>query len=257
MISHLAFVHPDATIGEDVNIDPFAYLAGNVVIGSGTWVGPHAVIMDGARIGKNCRIFPSSVISGIPQDLKFVGEETTAEIGDFTTVREGATVNRGTASVGKTVVGTNCLLMALSHIGHDCRVGNHCIIGNTVALAGEVNVDDWAIISAGTLVHQFTHIGAHVMIGGGCKVRTDVPPYIKAERDPLSYLGINTVGLNRRGFDKEQINNIHNMYRVIYQSGLNFSQALEKVEAEFEKSEDRDYIIGFIRNSQRGVIRAR
>ncbi len=257
MISHLAFVHPDATIGEDVNIDPFAYIAGNVVIGSGTWVGPHAVIMDGARIGKNCRIFPSSVISGIPQDLKFVGEETTAEIGDFTTVREGATVNRGTASVGKTVVGTNCLLMALSHIGHDCRVGNHCIIGNTVALAGEVNVDDWAIISAGTLVHQFTHIGAHVMIGGGCKVRTDVPPYIKAERDPLSYLGINTVGLNRRGFDKEQINNIHNMYRVIYQSGLNFSQALEKVEAEFEKSEDRDYIIGFIRNSQRGVIRAR
>ena len=257
MISHLAFVHPDATIGEDVNIDPFAYIAGNVVIGSGTWVGPHAVIMDGARIGKNCRIFPSSVISGIPQDLKFVGEETTAEIGDFTTVREGATVNRGTASVGKTVVGTNCLLMALSHIGHDCRVGNHCIIGNTVALAGEVNVDDWAIISAGTLVHQFTHIGAHVMIGGGCKVRTDDPPYIKAERDPLSYLGINTVGLNRRGFDKEQINNIHNMYRVIYQSGLNFSQALEKVEAEFEKSEDRDYIIGFIRNSQRGVIRAR
>jgi len=257
MISHLAFVHPDATIGEDVNIDPFAYIAGNVVIGSGTWVGPHAVIMDGARIGKNCRIFPSSVISGIPQDLKFVGEETTAEIGDFTTVREGATVNRGTASVGKTVVGTNCLLMALSHIGHDCRVGNHCIIGNTVALAGEVNVDDWAIISAGALVHQFTYIGAHVMIGGGCKVRTDVPPYIKAERDPLSYLGINTVGLNRRGFDKEQINNIHNMYRVIYQSGLNFSQALEKVEAEFEKSEDRDYIIGFIRNSQRGVIRAR
>jgi UDP-N-acetylglucosamine acyltransferase len=257
MISNLAFVHPDATIGNDVTVEPFAYIAGNVVIGDGTWVGPNSTIMDGARIGKKCRIFPTAVISGIPQDLKFVGEETTAEIGDGTTIREGATVNRGTASVGKTVVGENCLLMAYSHIGHDCRIGNHVIIGNTTGLAGEVIVDDWAILSGGTLVHQFSRVGAHVFVGGGSKVRIDVPPFIKADRDPLAYLGLNSVGLARRGFEKERIDNIHNIYRVIYQSGLNFSQALDKVEADFPTSPDRDYIVEFIRKSERGVIRAR
>jgi UDP-N-acetylglucosamine acyltransferase len=164
MISKLAYVHPDARLGENVTVEPFAFIAGNVVIGDGTWIGPNATIMDGARIGKECRIFPTAVISAIPQDMKFRGEETTAEIGDKTSVREGATVNRGTASVGKTVVGSNCLLMAYTHIGHDCAVGNNCIIGNTTGLAGEVRVDDWAIISAGTLVHQFTRIGAHVMV---------------------------------------------------------------------------------------------
>jgi UDP-N-acetylglucosamine acyltransferase len=213
--------------------------------------------MDGARIGKNCRIFPSAVVSGIPQDLKFRGEETTVEIGDNTTVRECATVNRGTASVGKTVVGNNCLLMAYSHIGHDCVVGNNCIIGNSSSLAGEVNVDDWAILSGGTLVHQFARIGGHVMLGGGSKVRIDIPPFIKADRDPLSYMGLNSVGLTRRGFPKERIDEIHNIYRVIYQNGLNFSQALERVEKEFKSSPDRDYILEFIRKSERGIIRAR
>jgi UDP-N-acetylglucosamine acyltransferase len=257
MISHLAFIHPDAIIGNDVTVEPFAYIAGNVIIGDGTWVGPNSTIMDGARIGKKCRIFPSSVVSGIPQDLKFRGEESTAEIGDNTTVREGATINRGTAAVGKTTIGNGCLLMAYSHIGHDCTIGNNCIIGNTTGLAGEVKVDDWAILSGGSLVHQFTHIGAHVMIGGGSKVRTDVPPFIKADRDPLSYLGLNSVGLTRRGFEKERIDEIHNIYRVIYQNGLNVSQALDKVEEKFKPSADRDYILEFIRKSERGIIRAR
>ena len=257
MISNLAFIHPDAIIGKDVTIEPFAYIAGNVIIGEGTWVGPNATIMDGARIGKRCRIFPSAVVSGIPQDLKFRGEESTAELGDNTTVREGVTVNRGTAAVGKTVVGNSCLLMAYAHIGHDCAIGNNCIIGNFSGLAGEVKVDDWAILSGGTLVHQFTHIGAHVMIGGGAKVRTDVPPFIKADRDPLSYMGLNSVGLTRRGFEKERIDEIHNIYRVIYQNGMNISQALDNIEKEFKPSPDRDYIMEFIRKSERGIIRAR
>jgi UDP-N-acetylglucosamine acyltransferase len=255
MISNLAYVHPDARLEGNVTIEPFAYVAGNVIIGEGTWVGPNATVMSGARIGKNCRIFPSAVISAIPQDLKFRGEETTAEIGDRTTIREGATVNRGTAAIGKTVVGNDCLLMAYSHTGHDCRIGNNCIIGNNSGLAGEVKVDDWAILSAGTLVHQFARIGAHVMIGGGAKVRTDVPPYIKADRDPLCYLGLNTVGLTRRGFEKERIDEIHNIYRVIYQNSMNFTQALEFIEKNFRQSSDRDYIIEFIKNSERGVIR--
>jgi UDP-N-acetylglucosamine acyltransferase len=257
MISDLAFIHPDAIIGKDVIIEPFAYIAGDVVIGDGTWVGPNSTIMDGARIGQKCRIFPSAVISGIPQDLKFRGEDSTAEIGDNTTVREGVTVNRGTAAVGRTVIGNNCLLMAYAHIGHDCVIGNNCIIGNSAGLAGEVNVDDWAILSGGSLVHQFTRIGGHVMIGGGSKVRTDVPPYIKADRDPLSYLGLNSVGLTRRGFEKERIDEIHNIYRVIYQKSLNISQALDNVERDFEASADRDYILEFIRKSERGIIRAR
>jgi UDP-N-acetylglucosamine acyltransferase len=257
MISHLAFVHPDAKIGNDVTIEPFAFISGNVSIGDGTWVGPNSTILDGARIGKKCRIFPSAVVSGIPQDLKFKGEETTAEIGDNTTVRECVTVNRGTASVGKTIIGDGCLLMAYSHIGHDCNLGNNIIIGNSTALAGEVKVENWAILSGGTMVHQFTHIGSHVIIGGGGKVRTDVPPFIKADRDPLSYMGLNSVGLTRRGFEKERIDEIHNIYRAIYQSGMNVSQALEHLENSFRPSEDRDYIINFIRNSERGIIRAR
>ena len=257
MISKLAFVHPDAILGKEVTVEPFAYIAGNVEIGEGTWIGPNSTILDGARIGKKCSIFPSSIISGIPQDLKFRGEETTAEIGDNTTVRECVTVNRGTAAVGRTVIGNGCLLMAYAHIGHDCVIGNNCIIGNSSGLAGEVNVDDWAILSGSTLVHQFSHIGGHVMIGGGAKVRTDVPPFIKADREPLSYLGLNTVGLTRRGFEKERIDEIHNIYRVIYQSNMNISQALDQVEKEFKSSPDRDYILEFIRKSERGIIRAR
>jgi UDP-N-acetylglucosamine acyltransferase len=257
MISNLAFIHPDAQIAKDVIIEPFAYVAGNVIIGEATWIGPNSTILDGARIGKKCKIFPSAVVSGIPQDLKFRGEDSTAEIGDNTTIRECATVNRGTSAVGKTIVGDNCLLMAYSHIGHDCLIKNNVIIGNSTALAGEVDVDDFAILSAGTMVHQFTRIGAHVMIGGGGKVRIDVPPFIKADRDPLSYLGLNSVGLTRRGFEKERIDEIHEIYRAIYQQGMNISQALEYIEKEFKPSADRDYILEFIKKSDRGIIRAR
>jgi UDP-N-acetylglucosamine acyltransferase len=257
MISNLAFIHPEAKIGKDVIIEPFAFIAGNVYIGDGTWVGPNSTILDGARIGKNCKIFPSAVVSGIPQDLKFRGEDSTVVLGDNTTVRECVTVNRGTAAVGQTIVGKNCLLMAYSHVGHDCAIGNNVIIGNSTALAGEVDIDDWAILSAGTMVHQFAHIGGHVMIGGGAKVRIDVPPYIKADRDPLSFLGLNLVGLTRRGFEKERIDEIHEIYRAIYQRGMNFSQALEFVEKEFKPSSDRDYILDFIRKSERGIIKAR
>lgn len=257
MISNLAYVHPDAKLGKDVIVEPFAYIAGNVVIGDETWIGPNSTIMDGARIGKKCRIFPSAVVSGIPQDLKFRGEDTTAEIGDNTTIREGVTVNRGTAAVGKTVIGENCLLMAYCHVGHDCAVGNHVIIGNTTGLAGEVKVGDWAILSGGTLIHQFARIGAHVMVGGGSKIRIDVPPFIKADREPLAFMGLNSVGLTRRGFEKERIDEIHNIYRAIYLSGMNIGTALEHVEKEFKAGPDRDYILEFIRKSERGIIRAR
>lgn len=257
MISASAFIHPDARLGIDVIVEPFAYISGNVVIGDGTWVGPNATVMDGARIGRNCKIFPSAVISGIPQDMKFRGEESTAEIGDGTVMREGVTVNRGTASSGRTVVGSNCLLMAYSHIGHDCVIGSNCIIGNSTGLAGEVKVDEWAILSGGTLVHQFTRIGAHVIVGGGSKVRIDVPPFIKADREPLSYMGLNTVGLTRRGFEKERIDDIHNIYRILYLSKMNLSQAIDNIEKEFKPTPDRDYILGFFKNSERGVIRAR
>jgi len=255
MISNLAYVHPKARVAENVIIEPFAYIAENVEIGEGTSVAPHATILFGARIGNNCRIFPSAVISGIPQDLKFRGEETTAEIGDNTTVREGATINRGTASAGRTIIGNNCLIMAYAHVGHDCIIGNNCILGNGTGLAGEVRIDDWAILSAGTLVHQFARIGGHVMIGGGSKVRTDVPPFIKADRDPLIYLGLNTVGLTRRGFERDRIDYIHNIYRAIYQNGMNVSQALDFIEKEIHQTPDSEYILEFIRKSERGIIR--
>jgi UDP-N-acetylglucosamine acyltransferase len=255
MISNLAYVHPNARLAENVTVEPFAYISENVEIGEGTWIGPHSSIFDGARIGKNCKIFSGAVVSGIPQDLKFIGEESTAEIGDNTTLREGVTINRGTAAVGKTVVGKSCLLMALSHVGHDCRVGDNCIIGNVAGLAGEVKVDDWVIISGGTFVHQFSHIGCHVIIGPICKVRLDVPPYVKAEREPLSFMGLNVVGLTRRGFEKKRIDEIHRIYRAIYQNGMNTSAALAHVEKEFTPSPDRECILEFIRNSERGIIR--
>lgn len=257
MISNLAFVHPGAILGKDVTVEPFAYVGDNVQIGDGTWVGPNSTVMWGARIGKKCKIFPGAVVSAIPQDLKFQGEETTTVIGDNTTVREGSTVNRGTASAGTTIVGNNCLLMAYSHIGHDCIIGNNVIIGNSTGLAGEVKVDDFAILSGGTLVHQFARIGAHVFVGGGGKVRIDVPPFVLADREPLAYMGLNVVGLQRRGFEKERIDEIHNIYRAVYQMKMNFSQALDYIEKEFKQSPDRDYIVGFIRKSDRGVIRSR
>ncbi|MCQ2198164.1 MAG: acyl-ACP--UDP-N-acetylglucosamine O-acyltransferase [Paludibacteraceae bacterium] len=247
-------IDPSAKIGENVEIGPFTFIDKNVVIGDGTKIMANVTILEGARIGKNCIIFPGAVISAIPQDLKFRGEETTAEIGDNTTIRECVTINRGTASKGKTVVGSNCLIMAYVHVAHDCVVGNNLILGNTTQLAGEVKVDDWAIVSGGTLVHQFTHIGAHVMIQGGSRFGQDIPPYVMAGREPVSYCGLNIVGLRRRGFSNEKIEEIKDIYRVIYESGLNVSAAIEKVKSDFPDSEEKRNILDFVAKSERGLI---
>ncbi|MDE6118365.1 MAG: acyl-ACP--UDP-N-acetylglucosamine O-acyltransferase [Muribaculaceae bacterium] len=252
----LASIHPDARIAEGVVIDPFVTIAGDVEIGEGTHICSHAVIMDGARIGRNCTIFPGAVIAGIPQDLKFRGEKTLAIIGDNTVVRECVTVNRGTASKGYTRVGDHCLIMAYCHVAHDTVVGNHVIMSNSTQLAGEVVIDDYAVIGGGSLIHQFCHIGAHVMLQGGALVNKDVPPYVKAGRDPLSYAGINSIGLRRREFASETIREIQDTYRYIFQSNLNVSSALECIEAELPATKERDEIIQFIRNSRRGIIKS-
>ena len=255
MISEQAFVHPNAEIGKNVTIDAFAYIDENVVIGDGTHIYPHATVLSGARIGKNCNIFPGAVISAIPQDLKFVGEETTAVIGDNTTIRECATVNRGTASKGTTIVGSYCLIMAYSHVAHDCKLGDRIILGNATQLAGEVVVDDWAIISGGTLVHQFCHLGAHIMVQGGSRISKDIPPYVMVGREPLGYMGLNIVGLRRRGFIAEQMNAIQESYRYIYLSGLNTTQALDAIEKNIPESKEREDILSFIKSSERGIIK--
>lgn len=251
----LANIHPDAKIGRDVIIEPFVTIHGNVEIGDGTHIMSGATIMDGARIGKNCKIFPGAVISAIPQDLKFQGEETTAIIGDNTTLRECVTVNRGTAAKGKTVVGSNCLIMAYCHVAHDCVIGNHVIISNATQCAGEVQVDDYAVIGGGTLIHQFCHLGPHVMIQGGALINKDIPPFVKAAREPISYAGVNSIGLRRRGFSNETITNIQEIYRFLYLSGLNFMDAIDRIEAELPSSKERDEIILFVRNAKRGIIR--
>ncbi len=250
-----AYIHPAANIHPSVVIDPFVTIDQNVEIGEGTHIGSNVTIMEGARIGKHCTIFPGAVISGIPQDLKFRGEETTAEIGDYTTIRECVTVNRGTSAKGKTVIGRKCLIMAYSHVAHDCVVGNNVIISNASQLAGEVQVDDFAVIGGGTLIHQFTHLGSHVMIQGGSRINKDIPPYVKAGRDPIAYTGINSIGLRRRNFTNDQIRDIQEIYRYLYLSRLNVSDAVDRIEAELPATKERDEIIEFIRNSKRGIVR--
>ena len=238
MISPLAYVSPKAQIGKNVTIDAFAYIDDNVILGD------------------NCHVFPSAAIGCVPQDLKFKGEETWTVIGNNCVIREFATIHRGTASRGKTVIGNNNLIMAYCHIAHDCVLGSNIIMSNVTQLAGEVEIDDFAVIGGGTLVHQFARIGAHVMIQGGSKVGKDVPPYIIAGREPLGFYGINSIGLNRRGFTPEQIHTIQEAYRFIYQSNLNTTQALDQIEATMPQSTERDKIIEFIRASTRGIIRA-
>jgi UDP-N-acetylglucosamine acyltransferase len=255
MSQNLVNIHPEAKIGQNVVIEPFSTIGRDVVIGDGTWIGPNVTIMDGARIGKNCKIFPGAVISAIPQDLKFVGEITTAEIGDNTTIRECVTVNRGTKAKEKTVIGSNCLIQCYVHVAHDCLIGNDCILGAYAGTAGEVEVDDYAIISPGSLVHQFVRIGPHVMIQGLSKVTKDVPPYSLAGREPVSFTGINSIGLRRRNFKNETIYEIQEIYRIIYQRGMNTSDALNFIEANLPATDERDKIILFIRNSKRGIIR--
>ena len=251
----LAFIHPDAKIAPNVVIEPFAVIHKNVEIKAGSWIGSHTTVMEGARIGKNVKVFPGSVISGTPQDLKFQGEETIAKIGDNTVIREYVTISRGTNDRQETVIGKNCLLMAYVHVAHDCIIGSNCILVNGVQLAGHVTIDDYAIVGGTTAVHQFAKIGAHVMISGGSLVRKDVPPFTKAAREPLSFVGINSIGLRRRGFSSEKIGEIQEIYRNIYLKGINNSKALDLIEVEMEPTPERDDIIRFIRNSERGVMK--
>ena len=251
----LAYVHPAAKIASNVVIDPFVTIDQNVEIGEGTRIGSNVTILEGARIGKNCTICSGAVISGVPQDLKFRGEDSVAIIGDNTTIRECVTINRGTASKGKTVVGSNCLIMAYCHVAHDCVIGDNVIMSNATQVAGEVVIDNFAVIGGGALIHQFSHIGQHVMVQGGALVNKDIPPYVKAGREPIAYAGINSIGLRRRNFTNEQIREIQEIYRYLYLSGLNNSDAVERIEAELPASKERDESILFVRNSKRGIIR--
>jgi len=255
MISPNSSVDKNAKLGKNVTVSPFAVINANVEIGDGTWIGPHVTIMEGARIGKNCKIFPGAVISAIPQDLKFGGEETTVEIGDNTTIREFVTVNRGTKDRMKTSIGSNCLLMAYVHIAHDCVIGNNVILANSVNLAGHINIEDWAILEGLVAVQQFIHVGAHSFVTGGSLVRKNVPPFVKAAREPLSYIGVNSVGLRRRGFSPERILQIEDIYRTIYVRGYNVSNALNIVEQEAPASVEKELIVRFIRDSKEGIIR--
>ena len=254
MISPLAYIDPEAQIGQNVEIAPFVFIDRNVVIGDNNKIMSGAKILYGSRIGQGNTIFPGAVIGGIPQDLKFHGEETTAEVGDNNLIRENVTINRGTAAKGKTVVGNNNLLMEGVHVAHDARIGNGCIIGNSTKMAGEIVIDDNSIISASVLMHQFCRVGGYGMVQGGSRFSKDIPPYIIAGREPICYAGINIVGLRRRGFSNETIEQIHNAYRIIYQSDLNITNALAKIEAEMEMTPEISYIVEFIKSSQRGII---
>mgnify|MGYP003589143316 CR=1 FL=1 len=251
----LAYVNPQAKVAKNVVIEPFVTIDKNVEIGEGTWIGPNVTIMEGAKIGKNCKIFPGAVISAAPQDLKYNGEETSVVIGDNTTIREFVTINRGTKANMETVVGNNCLLMAYVHVAHDCVIGNNCILANAATLAGHIIIDDWAIIGGLSAVHQFVNIGSHTMISGGSLVRKDVPPFTKSAREPLSYVGINSIGLRRRGYSSEKIKEIQDIYRIIYLKGYNVSQAIDVIEAEMAATPERDEILSFISRSSRGIMK--
>lgn len=251
----LAYIHPGAKVAETAIIEPFSTIYDDVEIGEGTWIGPNVTIMEGARIGKNCKIFPGTVISAVPQDLKYQGEKTQTIIGDNTVIRECVTVNKGTSALGYTKIGSNCLVMATAHIAHDCVIGDHVILVNGVGLAGHIVVGDHAFIGGMSAVHQFTMIGEHAFIAGGSLVRKDVPPFVKAARNPLSYAGINSIGLRRRGFTSEKIMEIQNIYRILFQKSKNTTQALSIIEAEIEATKERDQIIQFLQSSTRGVMK--
>lgn len=249
------YINPDARLADDVTVGPFTTIASNVEIGPGTKIGSNVTILEGSRIGAGCTIFPGAVVGAIPQDLKFRGEDTLAIIGDKTTLRECVTVNRGTASKGFTRVGSNTLIMAYSHVAHDCVVGNNVIISNASQLAGEVVVDDFAVIGGGSLIHQFCHIGSHIMMQGGALVNKDIPPFIRAAREPISFTGINTIGLRRRGFSTETIELIQEAYRILYFSDLGIADALAEIEAKLPATPERDAIVSFVRSSERGILR--
>ncbi len=254
-MSAVANIHAGAKIGEGTVVEPFATIYGDVVVGENCWIGPGAVLMDGTRLGDNCKIFPGAVIGAIPQDLKFRGEYTLAEIGNNTTIRECVTINRGTEDRKTTKVGDNCMIMAYVHLGHDCLVGNNVVIANSVNLAGHVVIEDWAILEGMVAVQQFVTVGAHSFVAGASLVRKNVPPYIKAAREPLSYVGVNSIGLKRRGFTDQAILNIEDIYRSIYVHNTNVTKALQVVDLEMPASAEKEYILNFIKASEKGIIR--
>src|SRR5688500_11686955 len=255
MISPLASIHPTAKIGSNVTIEPFAMIHDNVVIGDDSHIMSNAVIMPHSRIGVGCQIFPGAVIGGVPQDLKFVGEETTAEIGDYTTIRECVTVNRGTKDKFKTIVGKHCLLMAYAHVAHDCILGDHVILANGVQLAGHVEVGDYAIVGGLCGVQQFTRIGKHAYIGGQSAIRKDVPPFVKAAREPISYMGINVVGLHRRNFPHHQIEAISQIYHLLFVGNHSTTSGINLVKEKIPESDIKNEILHFIQDSKIGVIK--
>jgi len=255
MISPLAYVHPEAVIGNDCEIGPFCYIDKNVVIGDRNRLMNSVTILSGSHIGRGNTIFPGAVIGAIPQDLKFQGEETLAIVGDNNTIRENVTINRGTAAKGKTIVGSNNLLMEGMHVAHDVAIGNGCIIGNTTKIAGEVTIDDFAIISACVLIHQFCRIGSYVMVSGGSRTPQDIPPFVMAAREPIAYCGLNLVGLRRRGFSNELIENIHNTYRLLYQRSKLREECIKEIRETIPMSKETEYILDFVRTSKRGIIK--
>ncbi len=253
--SPLASIHPEAEIAPGVTVSPFATIEANVRIGAGTWIGPNATILSGSRIGAHCRIFPGAVIGGMPQDLKYDGEDTTAVIGDHTTIRECCTINRGTTDRMTTRVGSHCLLMAYTHVAHDASVGDHCVLANNANIAGHVTVEDWVIIEGVVAVQQFVRIGQHAFVAGGSLVRKNIPPYVKVAREPLSYIGVNAIGLRRRGFPDEFVRAVEDIYRTLYITGGNMSQAIKVVEMELPVSDAKETILDFIRASDKGIVR--
>jgi UDP-N-acetylglucosamine acyltransferase len=255
MIHPTAVVSPKAKLGKNVKISPYAIIHDDVEIGDESEIGPYAVIYDGARIGKKVKIFQGASVSNVPQDLKFGNEKTYFYIGDNTVVREFVTLHRGTAETGFSRVGENCLLMAYAHVAHDCQIGDNCIIANSVQIGGHVEIEDWVIIGGSTAIHQFTKIGKHVMVGGGFRVAVDIPPYILAANEPLRYMGLNLVGLRRRGFSREQIATLKEAYGILFNSGLNTSQAKEKLAEKFPESPEVKSILEFLEKSNRTLIK--
>tara|TARA_B100000683_G_scaffold258135_1_gene280530 strand:- start:341 stop:1126 length:786 start_codon:yes stop_codon:yes gene_type:complete len=254
-ISPQSFVHEDAQIGDGVVIEPFSYIGPNVKIGDRTWVGPNSNIMDRTSIGADCKIFPGAVIGAEPQDLKFSNEPTNVVIGNRTVIRECVTIHRATVDRHNTVVGDDCLIMAYVHVAHDVHIGNNVIIANAVNIAGHCTVDDWAIVEGMVGVQQFVRIGSHAFVAGGSLVRKNVPPYVKAAREPLSFIGVNSIGLRRRGFLQDRIQRIEDIYRTLYVQNVNMSQALKVADVEFPKCEEKDLVLDFIRESDKGIIR--
>jgi len=255
IVKENVLIHPGAQIGENVHIEPFVTIAKDVVIGDNTWIGPHVTILNGVRIGDNCRIFPGSVIGGIPQDLKYKGEDSLVVIGNNVTVREYCTINRGTVANYMTQIHDNCLLMSYVHVAHDCIINRNCVLANNVNLAGHIEIGEYATLGGLTAVHQFVKIGEHAFVGGGSLVRKDIPPFIKAAREPLSYAGVNSIGLRRRGFTIEQVNHIQDIYRILFVKGNNTRQAIKVIEDTIDASPEKSRILGFIASADRGIMK--